>query len=121
MKILVIHATAGAGHKKAAEAIFHGLQAKGGHDVCLVDALDYTNPYFKKNYPGVYTFLVTRLPWAWGFLFGLMDIPWMQPLVRSVRRLYNGLNARSLEKFLIQEQFDAVITAHFLSAEVCAY
>ena len=49
MKILVIHATAGAGHKKAAEAIFHGLQAKGGHDVRLVDALDYTNPYFKKN------------------------------------------------------------------------
>ena len=35
MKILVIHATAGAGHKKAAEAVFHGLQNKGGHDVRL--------------------------------------------------------------------------------------
>ena len=121
MKILVIHATAGAGHKKAAEAIFHGLQAKGGHDVRLVDALDYTNPFFKKNYPGVYTFLVTRLPWAWGFLFALIDIPWMQPLVRRCRRLYNGFNAQALQKFLIQEQFDGVITTQFLSAEVCAY
>ncbi|MBF0570951.1 MAG: hypothetical protein HQL12_03665 [Candidatus Omnitrophica bacterium] len=121
MKILVIHATAGAGHKKAAEAIYLGLKAKGGHDVRLLDALDYTNPFFKKNYPWFYSFLVTRLPWAWGFSFGLLDLPWMQPLVRSVRRLYNGFNARPLQEFLIQEQFDAVITTHFLSAEVGAY
>ena len=121
MKILVIYATAGAGHKKAAEAIFHGLEAQGGHDVRLADALDYTNPYFKKNYPGGYTFLVTYLPWAWGFLFGLLDAPWMQPLLRGVRRLYNGLNAQALQKFLIQEQFDGVITTQFLSGEVCAY
>ena len=100
MKILVIHATAGAGHKKAAEAIFHGLQAKGGLDAHLVDALDYTNPFFKKTYPWFYGFLVTRLPWAWGFLFGLLDIPWMQPLVRIVRRLYNGFNAQSLAGIL---------------------
>ena len=121
MKILVIHATAGAGHKKAAEAIFHGVQAKGGHDVRLVDALDYTNPFFKKTYPQVYIFLVTRLPWAWGFFFSLLDIPWIQPLMKGVRRLYNGFNAQALQKFLIQEQFDGVITTHFLSAEVCAY
>ena len=121
MKILVIYATAGAGHKKAAEAVFHGLQARGGHDVRLADALDYTNPLFKKNYPGGYTFLVTYLPWVWGFLFGLLDTPWMQPLLRGVRRLYNGFNAQALQKFLIQEQFDGVITTQFLSAEVCAY
>src|SRR5208283_96134 len=75
----------------------------------------------KKTYPQVYAFLVTRLPWAWGFFFGFLDIPWVQPLVRMVRRLYNGLNAKSLQKFLIYEQFDCVYTTQFLSAEVCAY
>lgn len=121
MKILVIHATAGAGHKKAAEAIFHGLQARGGFEALLLDALDYTNPFFRRIYPSAYTFLVTRLPWVWGFFFALIDIPWLQPLVRGWRRLYNGLNAGALEKFLIQEQFDVIITTQFLSAEVCAY
>jgi len=121
MKILVIHAAAGAGHKKAAEAIFHGLEAKGGFDVRLLDALDYTNPFFKKIYPRVYVFLVTRLPWVWGFFFALLDIPWIQPLVRGVRRLMNGFNAQALQKFLIQEQFDGVITTQFLPAEVCAH
>jgi len=121
MKILVIHATAGAGHKKAAEAIFNGLKARGDCEVRLVDALDYTNPLFKRTYPTSYTLLVTRLSWAWGFIFAWLDLPWMQPLVRGVRRLYNGFNAQALQKFLIQEQFDAVITTQFLSAEVCAY
>jgi processive 1,2-diacylglycerol beta-glucosyltransferase len=121
MKILVIHATAGAGHKRAAEAIFYGLKARGGHDVHLLDALDYTNPFFKNMYSGVYVFLVTRLPMVWGFFFALLDIPWMQPLVHWFRRLYNGFNARALEEFLIKEQFDDVIATQFLSVEVCAY
>ncbi len=121
MKILVIHATAGAGHKKAAEAVFHGLQNKGGHDVRLVDALEYTNPFFKKAYPASYGFLVTRMPWAWGILFAWMDFPWMQGVVHAVRRLYNGFNARPLQQFLQHQQFDCIITTQFLSAEVCAY
>ena len=121
MKILVIHATAGAGHKKAAEAIFHGLQARGSSfDARLVDALDYTNPIFKKTYPSSYVFLVTHLPWLWAFFFGLIDLPWIQPVVRGFRRLYNGFNARALEEFLIREQFDGIVTTQFLSAEVCA-
>jgi len=121
MKILVIHATAGAGHKKAAEAVFNGLKNKGGYDVRLVDALEYTNPFFKKAYPASYGFLVTRLPQVWGVLFAWMDLPWMQGVVRLARRWYNGFNARALQEFLKKEQFDCIITTQFLSAEVCAY
>lgn len=121
MKILVIHATAGAGHKRAAEAIIHGLEVRGGFDAHLIDALDYTNLFFKKIYPRLYAFLVTRLPWAWEFFFSLLDIPWLQPLVHGARRLTNGFNAQALQKFLIQEQFDAVLTTQFFPAEVCAY
>jgi len=120
MKILVIHATAGAGHKKAAEALYNGLKA-AGHDARLVDALEYTNPLFKITYPAVYTFMVTRLPWLWAVCFGLLDVSWLQPLVHVVRRVYNGLNAAPLQRFLVEEQFDAVITTQFLSAEVSAY
>ncbi|MDE2027411.1 MAG: hypothetical protein KGK03_03955 [Candidatus Omnitrophica bacterium] len=121
MRILIIHATAGAGHKKAAEAVFRGLESQGGHQVIFADALDYTNPFFKKSYPWVYTFMVTRLPWAWGFFFGLLDRPWMQPLLALARRLYNGFNAAPLQQWLIKEQFDVIIATHFLSAEVGAY
>lgn len=59
MKILIIYATAGAGHKKAAESIYDALKDNPSHDVVYVDALDHTNPIFKKTYPGGYEFLVT--------------------------------------------------------------
>ncbi len=121
MKILVIHATAGAGHKKAAEAVFNGIKAQGQHDVRLVDALDYTNPFFKVTYPATYMFLITKCAFVWGFFFAVLDIPLLQPLVHLVRRLYNGFNAGALQAFLKKEQFDYIITTQFLSAEVSAY
>ena len=49
MKILIIYATAGAGHFKAAEAIYEGFKKYTNHDVVLVDALDYTNNIFKQT------------------------------------------------------------------------
>jgi len=121
MRILVVYATAGAGHKKAAEAIYQAFKSKEGYYVRLIDALDYTRPSFKKSYPRSYAFLVTHLSWIWGIFFALLDLPWMQSFVRSVRRLYNGFNAMPLHHYLIQEEFDCIITTQFLSAEVSAY
>lgn len=118
MKILIIHASAGAGHMKAAEAIYNGLKAVNDYQVKLIDALDYTSPYFKKLYRQTYTFLVSKVPSAWGFFFGLLDIPSLQGFFRFIRRVYNSLNARSLEQFLKKEQFDYIVTTHFLSEEV---
>jgi processive 1,2-diacylglycerol beta-glucosyltransferase len=120
MKILIIHATAGAGHKKAAEAIYNGLK-NTSHQAQLVDALDYTNPFFKASYPTTYSFLVTKLPAVWAFFFALLDIPFLQPLIHFGRRCYNAINAGALEKFLKQEQFDCIISTQFLSAEVSSY
>jgi processive 1,2-diacylglycerol beta-glucosyltransferase len=121
MKILVIHATAGAGHKKAAEAIYHGIQGKTSYDVRLVDALDYTNSFFKYSYPSFYTFVVSHMSWLWAICFAILNVPILQPVIRFIRRIYNGINAHRLEDFLKAEQFDYIICTQFLSAEVAAF
>lgn len=121
MKILIIHATAGAGHKKAAEAIYHGVKAKMACEAVLVDALDYSNPLFKYSYPNFYSFVVSHMPWLWAFVFGVLDIPAVQPLVRFIRRIYNAVNTQRLQRFLIDEQFDWIICTQFLSAEVSGH
>lgn len=119
MKICILHATAGVGHQKAGEAIYQGLKDQGEHDVVILDALDYTHALFKKSYVGTYAFMATKMPWLWARAFDLLDIPSIQPLVRFLRRVYNGLNTRRLERFLKNEQFDWIITTHFLPTEVC--
>ncbi len=121
MKILIVHATAGAGHKRAAEALYQGFKEKTGDQVFIVDVLDCTNPFYKKSYQNVYTFLITKLSWAWGFFFALADLPFLRPVVRVLRRFVNHLNAKPFEQFLKNEQFDFIFSAHFFSNEVAAF
>jgi processive 1,2-diacylglycerol beta-glucosyltransferase len=118
MKILVIHASAGAGHMKAAEAIFNGLKKNASHEAVIVDALDYTSPAFKDLYRNTYSTLISKFPWLWGFVFGALDFKFIQPLERAFRRIYNKINAGKLEAFLKKEQFDYVIATHFMPTEI---
>lgn len=120
MKILLAHSSAGAGHMKAAQAVYNGLKETTAHQGVIIDALDYTSPIFKKLYRGTYAYLISRIPWAWGMAFALLDQPWIQAMVRMIRRAYNALNARALVAFLEKEQFDAVISTHFFPTEVAA-
>ncbi|MBI5416101.1 MAG: hypothetical protein HZA29_04725 [Candidatus Omnitrophica bacterium] len=120
MKILVIHASAGAGHLKAAQAICEGLKKNTPHDVVLADALDYTSPLFKRFYRSGYNFMVSRAPWLWRFFFRLLNVEGIQPLARAFQRIFNRCSAGRLHAFLKKEDFDYVIATHFLAPEVAA-
>lgn len=118
MKILIVHATAGAGHSKAAEAIFNGIKKHTSYDVRCVDILDYTSPFYKKLYPQVYTLLISKFSWAWGFFFWIADIPVLLPLIQLIRRFSNGHSAKAFHVFLENENFDYIFTTHFFSNEI---
>ena len=121
MKILVIYATAGAGHRKAAEAVYNGLKETGNAPITLADSLDYTSPFYKFMYSGTYTFLISKIPWAWGFIFALIDFRFLRGFINSMRRIQNFLNGRPLVRFLEREQFDCIVSTHFFSNEVASH
>jgi processive 1,2-diacylglycerol beta-glucosyltransferase len=118
MKILVIHASAGAGHQKAAEAIYQGLKKYTSHEVVIKDALDILTPAFKYLYRRSYFLFISKMPWLWRHAFAILDKPGLQPLWRRLRRIYNRIHARGLHRYLIKEQFDVVIACHFMPVEV---
>jgi processive 1,2-diacylglycerol beta-glucosyltransferase len=118
MKILVVHASAGAGHMKAAEAVANVLRNNPAHDVHFLDALDRAPSIYKSLYRGTYSFLISRIPDLWGVVFGLLDVPTLQPAVRTFRRIYNTIHCGGFERFLMNEQFDWVISTHFMPTEI---
>ncbi len=120
MKILVVYATAGAGHKKAAQALHDGLKGSG-HEVVYLDVLEYTNSIYRYSYARGYTLLVKYLPLVWAIFFGFLDFPWMKPVLVHFRRFYNMINACAFQKYLKQEQFDCIFSTHFMPNEVAAY
>ena len=120
MRILITHASAGAGHLKAAEAVYHNIQNYTDHEVVFLDALDKCNPFYKKMYGGTYSFMISKIPFVWGVIFSLLDIPILQGCVRFFRRIYNALNCSNFQKYLIDENFDYIISTHFMPTEISA-
>lgn len=120
MKILIIYASAGAGHHKAAEALFNSFcqQKLAKISVQKIDALEYTNPFFKWSYPATYIFLVKYLAYFWGISFHLFNFPLLRPICSRLRHYFNYLQGRPLIEYLAKEKPDVVICVHFFSAEL---
>ncbi len=122
MKVFIIHATAGAGHKKAAEALYNSFIkiCPDQNQVKNIDALDYTNPLFKKAYPEVYLFLVTYVPWLWGIIFHLLNFPLLKPIINKIRYFFNSMHGAALLKYVKEQQPDVIVCEHFMSAQLMA-
>lgn len=122
-KVLIVHASAGDGHKRAAEAVYDAfLESKNSDiEVTLIDSLDYTNSLFKSCYRIGYLVLVKYLPTLWGLAYHLLDSRFFFTLNRPLRRLINAVNTKRLKQFLVDEKFDIIISTHFLGVEVISH
>lgn len=122
LKILVTYASAGAGHRKAAEAVYNYLKNNfPGYNLEICDVLDKTNPAFKVLYNRGYLFLVGHALWLWWIFFHITSLKFFGPLSRSLIFFINRVNARPFIRYIAQERFDFVVSTHFLSAELAAY
>lgn len=119
-KIIIVYATAGIGHKKAAFAIKKAFDELSPQDieVSIMDSLDYTNAFFKWTYLKVYLLMVNRFPLLWGILYYLTDNFYFDLLIAKLRRFNNWLNSRPLTKYLSRLNPDVIITTHFFASEV---
>ena len=119
-KVLILYATAGIGHKKAAMAVKAAFDELNLSDVevCLADALDYTNAFFKWSYLKAYLLMINKFPTLWGFFYYLTDNFYANLIVSKLRRLNNWLNSGKLAKHLMAEKPDVVISTHFFATEV---
>jgi len=121
MKVLIIHASAGAGHRRAAEAIYNYLKENSTDlDLVLLDALDKTNALFKFDYTKGYSFLIRYATTLWFWAFWATDSKFLRPISRFVARVINGINCQSLIHYFIKENPDLIVSTHFLPSELAA-
>lgn len=122
MKIFVVYASAGAGHFKAAEAVYNYLkQRRKDADMHLLDVLEKANPVFRFNYSWGYSHLITYFPLIWQFAFWITYNKPLRFLTRPLASLINRLNTKAFAGMLIRENPDYVISTHFLPSEITAF
>jgi processive 1,2-diacylglycerol beta-glucosyltransferase len=122
-RVLVLSASVGAGHLRAAEAVELALRQTLPHaHVKNVDVLTLTNAAFRRVYGKAYLDLVNKAPHVLGYFYDLLDRPSRSGRNRSdkLRLLVEKVNLKPFIGFLQEEPWDLVINTHFLPAEIIA-
>jgi processive 1,2-diacylglycerol beta-glucosyltransferase len=115
---MVAYASAGNGHRRAAEAIYSCFKKNHPEvEITLVDIGQYTNWLFAKLYSRGYSFLVVYLKAIWAIIYYLTNLG----LLASWFKLFSRLNCRPFINLLLTLQPDIVLVTHFFPAEVVTY
>jgi processive 1,2-diacylglycerol beta-glucosyltransferase len=118
-KVLLLSASAGAGHIRAAQALEKAFnQLEPTLEVRHLDVLDYTNKLFRHLYSKAYIELVNKMPEVPGWMYDKLDKPWKN----ERRRLaLDKLNTRPLVRLLRSYRPDFIVCTHFLPAEIVSW
>lgn len=118
-RVLILHATAGHGHEKAAQAVAEAILAsEPSAAVRVEDSLLFTPAIFGGPYKQSYLYFIRKMAWFWGFLYYSADHPLVFFFLRPIRRVVNGLFAKKLVQLIRDEDPDVIVSTHFLSTEV---
>jgi processive 1,2-diacylglycerol beta-glucosyltransferase len=121
MRVLVTYASAGAGHRRAAEAVYEYLKEnRRDLEVELTDILPLAGGFFRFFYNAGYPLLVNRATWLWGFLFWLTEWRLTRGLGRWFSSCANYVGCRRFVKYLKDKNFDFIVSTHFLNSELAA-
>jgi processive 1,2-diacylglycerol beta-glucosyltransferase len=120
-RILILSASVGAGHLRAAEAVEAAFrQMAPDATVKNLDVLQMTNALFRRVYGRFYLDLVNKAPHVLGYFYDMLDRPSRSGRGDQLRLALQKLNLKAFTNFLRDEPWDLVINTHFLPAEIIA-
>jgi processive 1,2-diacylglycerol beta-glucosyltransferase len=117
-RVLLLSASSGAGHVRAAQALEKTFRARGDCIVEHADAMNYVSKLFQNIYEKAYIAMVRRAPGVMGMLYDRTDQPWRH---ESRRLALDRLNTKPMIDLLDEVQPDLCIATHFLPAEIIAW
>jgi processive 1,2-diacylglycerol beta-glucosyltransferase len=117
-RVLLLSASSGAGHVRAAQALEKAFAARGDCAVEHIDTIEYVSKLFERLYDKAYISMVRHAPALMGVLYDRTDKPWEN----AGRRLaLDRLNSGPMIRLLKRVQPDLCVATHFLAAEIIAW
>jgi len=119
-RILILSASAGTGHLRAADALAKTFEITPGvEEVMNDDALTFSRNFiFKDIYSSLYNRLVRTAPTFVGWWYDHSDEPWQA--TDDIRIIMDRINTGPLVEFIRNFQPDLVVCTHFMPAGVIA-
>ena len=117
-RVLLLSASSGAGHVRAAQALEKAFISRGDCAVEHVDVIQHVSRVFQRVYDKAYISMVRRAPELMGVLYERTDRPWEK---MRQRLIVDRLNTQPMIRMLKRVQPDLCIATHFLPAEIIAW
>lgn len=118
-RVLLLHASVGTGHKRAAEALRTAFQRFDACGVQVEDVLDHTPWLFRVAYARSYLELTDHAPLVWGYFYSQTNIdPELAEVTNNVRKIVESLGTNGLKRVLHRFSSDIIICTHFLPMEL---
>jgi processive 1,2-diacylglycerol beta-glucosyltransferase len=118
-KVLILSASAGTGHVRAADAVLQICQKHPGvGEVQHWDMLKYTTRLFRHIYSQVYLDLINKAPRMLGWIYDTFDTPWRN---EKMRMAFEKFNAGPFLKAAMAFEPDHIICTHFTPASLLGW
>lgn len=119
-EIIFAHASAGAGHQKAAEALYnYFIGHPCAYQLQLLDVLSGVDPFYRFSYTRGYPFLINHALFLWRFGFWLTSLKRFEGAVQNLTLFANRFNTSKFADVLIRRDPEYVVSTHFLTSQVC--
>ena len=119
MNVLILHAAAGADHRRAAEALAKAAEAAGAKAI-VCDILEFTPPFFRKTYAEGHLNVIRTVPELWASTYERSNRSQQHKWQTDIRTVFSRLNTLAFFSFYHECQPDAVLCTHFLPLELLA-
>lgn len=109
MKVVILYASFGGGHLKAAEALREYYRSTyPDYEVMFIDALKYTNPELNALLTKTYVRLAKNMPKAWGKIYDIAD----QPSVTDFTVILTKAVAKKFNNLILDFNPDIILCTH---------
>lgn len=116
MKILILTASTGGGHKRASSALEHYINStKEDAKVLVVDSLEYCGKTFNKAVSEGYHYLATKTPKIYGKAYRMAD---NDNIINTFVEKVNAQMSRRLLPLITKFKPDVIVTVHPFAAKM---
>lgn len=119
MKALILSCNTGEGHNSAARAIHEELLDRGEESV-FMDTLAFGKMKISSVVTSSYSSIVTKSPGVFGFAYKVGDLCSNTKMTSPIY-LANTLYTKNLYEFIIDNQFDAIVSTHLFAMEALTH
>ncbi len=113
-RVLILSASAGAGHVRAAQALEDAARRRGGVVTRHIDVLEALGKVYKKLYGDSYLSTVNQTPEFWGYMYLQTDRTRFRHKTPRLIELFDRLHARNFVSSIVQGKPDAILCTHFV-------